>query len=258
MNDTQLGFLSSAALHLLMLTLLALGAQKMASPVLQPLSDESVLVDVVEIADRAKVTEAPKPSMEAAPRETVLDAASEDTKKPAEETPKTEGMPDPKAPPLPADMKKTGSRLDTQKLATVLDKSVKEANRKPRDFSKLATELNKDLPRQAELSPLQAATLVQSMQSQVTKCFSMPTGAEGIETMAVIFRIRLTREGKLVGVPELLEQTGQTEGNAAVFRAFTDSTRRALQRCQPYSLPADLFEAWQDQELIFNPRDFAR
>ncbi len=258
MNDTQLGFLSSAALHLLMLTLLALGAQNISKPLLQPLEEDSVLVDVVDIADRAKITEAPKPSMEAAPRETVLDAASEDTKKPAEDTPKTEGLPDPKAPPLPADMKRKGSRLDTQKLATVLDKSVKDANRKPKDFSKLADQLNKDLPRQAELSPMQAATLAQAMQAQVTKCFSMPTGAEGIENMAVTFRIRLTREGKLVGVPELTEQTGQSEGNAVVFRAFTDSTRRAIQRCQPYSLPADLFEFWQDQELVFNPRDFAR
>jgi hypothetical protein len=188
----------------------------------------------------------------------VLDAASEDSNKPADETPKQDGLPDPKAPPPPADTKRKGSRLDTQKLATVIDKSVKDANRKPQDFSKLADRLNKDLPRQAELSALQAATLAQAMQAQVTKCFNMPTGAEGVESMAVTFRIRLTREGTLVGAPELTEQTGQTDVNAAVFRAFTDSTRRAIQRCQPYTLPADYFEFWQDQELIFNPRDFAR
>jgi hypothetical protein len=258
MNDTHLGFLSSAVLHLAALTLLALGAQNMAVPIQMLQDDESVLVDVVEISDRAKITEAPSPSMEAAPRETIVDAASEDTNKPAEDTPKTDGLPDPKAPPLPADMKKTGSRFDSQKLATVIDKSVKDANKKPQDFSKLADRLNKDLPRQAILSPMQAATLGQAMQAQVTKCFSMPTGAEGIETMIVTFRIRLTKEGTLVGAPELTEQTGQTDGNAAVFRAFTDSTRRAIQRCQPYTLPPELFEFWQDQELVFNPRDFAR
>ncbi len=257
MNETRLGWLSSAALHLLMLTLLALGAQKMTTPLLTPL-ESSVLVDVVEIADTPKITEAPKPSMEAAPRETVLDAASEDTPKPVENTPQKDGLPDPKAPPMPADSKQTGSRLDTNKLATVIDKSVKDANRKPQDFSRLADRLNKDLPKQAELSPLQAATLAQSMQSQVTRCFSMPTGAEGLETLKVTFRIRLTQEGKLIGAPELTEQTGQTAENDAVFRAFTDSTRRAIQRCQPYSLPADLYEFWQEQELTFNPRDFAR
>jgi hypothetical protein len=258
MTDTHLGLLSSTALHLLALTMLALSAQDMAKPILTSMEEESVLVDVVEIADRAKVTEAPQPSMEAAPRETVLDAASEDSNKPADETPKQDGLPDPKAPPPPADTKRKGSRLDTQKLATVIDKSVKDANRKPQDFSRLADRLNKDLPRQAELSALQAATLAQAMQAQVTKCFNMPTGAEGVESMAVTFRIRLTREGTLVGAPELTEQTGQTDVNAAVFRAFTDSTRRAIQRCQPYTLPGDYFEFWQDQELIFNPRDFAR
>jgi TonB C terminal len=257
MNERHLGFLSSAALHLLAISFIALSAQHMAAPMLTPV-EESILVDVVEIADLAKTTELPKPSIEAAPRETVLDAASEPAITPADAPAKTDGLPDPKAPPLPADSKKTGSRLDTQKLATVLDKSVKDAKRKPREFSDLAKQLEKDLPKQAQLSPLQSATLAQAMQEQVTKCFSMPTGAEGIENMAVTFRIQLTQDGKLVRPPELTEQSGQTNINAAVFRAFTDSTRRAIQRCQPYALPADMFEFWQEQELTFNPRDFAR
>jgi hypothetical protein len=257
MNENQLGFLSSAALHMLAILFLALGAQQLGTPMLMPL-DESILVDVVEIADTPKITEAPKPSIQAAPRETVLDAAAAQDVKPAEVTPKKEGLPDPKAPPLPKDLKKKGSRLDTQKLATVLDKSLKDASHTPRQFSDLAKQLEKDLPKQAQLSPLQAATLAQAMQAQVTKCFSMPSGAEGIESMAATFRIHLTKDGKLVAPPELTEQSGQTSDNAAVFQAFTDSTRRAIQRCQPYSLPPEQFEFWQDQELIFNPRDFAR
>jgi hypothetical protein len=257
MNERHLGFLSSAALHLLVISFIALSAQQMAAPVMLP-DTESILVDVIDIAEQPKTKELPKPSIDAAPRETVVDAASEPEIKPAEVTPKTDGLPDPKAPPIPADTKKTGSRLDTQKLATVLDKSVKDANKKPREFSDLAKQLEKDLPKQAQLSPLQAATLAQAMQAQVTKCFSMPTGAEGIENMAVTFRIQLTQEGKLVRPPELTEQSGQSNVNADVFRAFTDSTRRAIQRCQPYTLPADMFEFWQEQELTFNPRDFAR
>jgi hypothetical protein len=227
---------------------------KMTLPEVPP---ESILVEVSTIADVARVIETPKPSMQAAPRETVLDGAEKPVESQAKPTPTDEGLPSPDAVPPPSSKGET-SRLNTKKLADLLDKSVKEADRKPKKFDKLAKSLEKDLPQQAMLSPAEAATLAQYMQARITQCFSMPSGAENLDRMRVAVRIELTPDGKVVGIPEITEALGQTAENSGFFRAFTESTKRAILRCQPYMLPAEKFQFWQEQEIIFNPRDMVR
>jgi hypothetical protein len=218
---------------------------------------ESILVEVATIDDVSRITEAPKPSMQAAPRETVLDGAEKPVESEAKPTPTDEGLPDPSAVPPPSSKGET-SRLNTKKLADLLDKSVKEADRKPKKFDSLAKTLEKDLPQQSTLSPAEAATLTQYMQARITQCFSMPSGAENLDRMRVAVRIELTPEGKVVGIPEVTETAGQTAENSGFFRAFTESTKRAILRCQPYILPPAKFQFWQEQEIIFNPRDMVR
>ncbi len=218
---------------------------------------ESILVEVTTINDVARVTQAPKPSVQAAPRETVLDGAEKPVESDAKPTPADEGLPDPTAVPPPSSKGET-SRLNTKKLADLLDKSVKEAERKPKKFDKLAKNLEKDLPQQATLSSAEAATLAQYMQARITQCFSMPSGAENLDQMRVAVRIELTQDGKVVGIPEVTESFGQTTENSGFFRAFTESTKRAILRCQPYVLPPEKFQFWQEQEIIFNPRDMVR
>jgi hypothetical protein len=218
---------------------------------------EAIPIEVATIDDIARITETPKSSMEAAPRETVLDGAEKPVESKVEPKPVEEGLPKPDAVPPPTSKGET-KLLNTKKLADLLDKSVKEADRKPKKFDKLAKSLEKDLPQQATLSPAEAATLAQYMQARITQCFSMPSGAENLDTMRVAVRITLTQDGKVVGVPEVTEAIGQTAENSGFFRAFTESTKRAILRCQPYALPEDKFQFWQEQEISFNPRDMVR
>jgi hypothetical protein len=218
---------------------------------------ESILVEVSTIDDVARITEASRPSVQAAPRETVLDGAEQPVESDAKPTPADEGLPTPDAVPPPSSKGET-SRLNTRKLADLLDKSVKDADRKPKKFDKLAKNLERDLPQQATLSPAEAATLAQYMQARITTCFSMPSGAENLDRMRVAVRIELTQDGKVVGIPEITEAIGQSADNSGFFRAFTESTKRAILRCQPYVLPAEKFQFWQEQEIIFNPRDMVR
>jgi hypothetical protein len=218
---------------------------------------EAIAIEVATIDDVSRVVETPKPSIQAAPRETVLDGAEKPVESEAKPVPSDEGLPTPKAVPPPSSKGQT-SRLNTKKLADLLDKSVKEADRKPKNFDKFAKSLEKDLLQQATLSPAEAATLAQFMQNRITQCFSMPSGAEDLDRMRVTVRIALTQDGRVVGLPEVTEAIGQTSENSGFFRAFTESTKRAILRCQPYALPADKFQFWQEQDIIFNPRDMVR
>jgi hypothetical protein len=251
-GDDRLGFAVSIVGHVLVLGLMA-GLMPQFG-LKTPPPEEIVPVEIVSLADVAQVTETPRPSIEAAPRETVLEAPERD--EPAEQATPQPAESD--APPLPDAKPTPERRLNTRQLATVIDREIADAPRRPREFSDLAKQLERDLPRSAVLSPAEAATLAQLMVSQILRCANFPTGLEGLDRMRVVLRISLTPDGRVVGQPEVAEQDGLTSANAGQFRVFVEATKRAILRCQPYVLPADKYAAWKDQEINVNPRDLTR
>jgi hypothetical protein len=67
----------------------------------------------------------------------------------------------------------------------------------------------------------------------------------------VTVRIRLTREHRLVGQPEVL-----TSGEGPLFEATRDSAVRAVLQAQPYDmLSQSTYDLWKDITLSFNPRE---
>jgi hypothetical protein len=254
--DMTGGALISLLLHGLFGIGMWMATRNIVMPLPDLTADEAVDIDFVTVDEVTRVKEAARPSIAAAPRETVEAASTPDTVRTPDVT-QREGLPDPAAVPLPAS-KGAGDRLDTRKLADLIDKSLAKADRKTRQFDDLAKSLERDLPSKAVLSPAEAATLVQYMQARITECFSMPSGAESLDRMRVTLRIVLDAKGAVVGVPEIAEQKGMTAENSGFFRAFTESTRRAILRCQPYNLPPASFEHWREQDISFNPRDLAR
>ena len=219
------------------------------SPVtLQKPAEEIETVDVTTIADQPHITEVAKPSVQAAPRETIVEKTEApkaiDAKAPSAE----DGVPDPNA---GSKSKGASTKLNTQKLATLIDKSIKEADRKPKKFDKLAQKLEKDLPQQAILSPFEMATLGQSLKKQISDNYSKPSGIDGVDTMRVTIHIILSPLGRVVGQPQVVAKIGLTTENAAAFRAFTEATLRAIFKTQPYQLPADKYDAWKDIEPTF-------
>ncbi|MCA3255029.1 MAG: hypothetical protein INF91_05385 [Alphaproteobacteria bacterium] len=235
---------------------------------------EAVPVEIVEISDMARVTEPPKPSMEAAPQETVEataptpapdEAAAPPAPKPAPKTASDMPAPNAKAePPKPADKakdkaadaaKKAGpQRLDSQQLASLLDKKLPKAERKPLNTSALATSLEKSIPRGAQLDARATATLEQAIRSQVAPCWNPPIGGAEVGRMTVQLRIQMAKDGRVLGTPQIIGQTGVTAANSTFAKAFAESARRAVLRCSPLTLPPDLYDAWKLFELNFDPR----
>jgi hypothetical protein len=95
--------------------------------------------------------------------------------------------------------------------------------------------------------------LVTLIASQVKPCYTIPAG--GTDTMSIVsrIRIRLKADGSIAVAPEVIGNTGVTPANQPYVRQMNEAATRALQRCAPYKLPADLFDVWQDLNFTFRP-----
>lgn len=238
-----------------------------------PSFSEAVPVEIVDISDLPRITEPPKPSMDAAPQELVEAAAPElsptdaapEPEQPAPQplapVPALDAKPQPepkkpeaaKADAKPKAVKKAERPAEAQDLASLIDKALPKAKRKTLDASDVANSIEKSLPKGARLDARATATLEQAIRAQVAPCWNPPIGGEDVRSMTVLLRIQLNKGGAVIGVPEVLDQTGVTPGNQAYARAFAESARRAVIRCAPLKLPAEYFDAWKLFELNFDP-----
>ncbi|TPE60472.1 TonB C-terminal domain-containing protein [Sandaracinobacter neustonicus] len=261
--------LIAALLHVGLLLALSLGVAHSMRMTAEP---DVTPVEFVDIADMAQVTTPPKPSMEAAPQDPEPLAAPE----PMPEAPPAPKVPTPpvpqptkvandtaaqdaiaeavaaaqpkKQPPVKAPVKPVAGQS-----AQLVDKSKPNAA-KPRETSDLAKTIEDALPKQSRLSPIQAATLEQAIRAQIAPCWNPPIGGSDVADMTAVLRIRLNKDGSVAAPPEFVSQTGATAGNQAYARAFVETARRAVLRCAPLELPADLYSYWREFELNFDPR----
>ncbi len=143
----------------------------------------------------------------------------------------------------------------------------KEEPKKKEDFnSKMAALLNKTnaklsgtakSAKPASLGSELGQTNVKMSQSeldalrgQVARCWSPPVGAVGAENLNVRLQFNLSRAGKVEGLVRVLNSS-----NNLTFKAAADSAKRAVARCDPYSLPSAKYDAWKTVILNFDPRD---
>lgn len=247
-----------------------------------PSFQEASPVEVVDVSELPTVTELPKPSMEAAPQEMVEEAAPEPTPEESVAEPEPTPAPEPKTisevpppdvkpkpiekPKPPAEtkpkteaktqaVKKADRKLDAQELANLLDKDLPKAKRKPLDTSSLANSIEDALPKGVKLDARATASLAGAIRAQVAPCWNPPLGGADVRNMTVLLRIRFAKDGRVVGTPEVVSQTAVTAGNATYARVFAETAKRAVIRCSPLKLPADLYEAWREIEFNFDPSE---
>jgi TolA protein len=90
---------------------------------------------------------------------------------------------------------------------------------------------------------------IAALSGQIGRCWNIPVGGLGAETIIVKIRIQLNRDGTLMRQPEIRNQ-----GSSPFFQAAADAALRAVLQCQPYSLPPEKYEAWKDLPLSFDPK----
>lgn len=149
--------------------------------------------------------------------------------------------PAPASPPAP---------FDPSALAALIDRSATRAPRRPPPGSEAGARGSAP----GSPGPQALATLEAAIRAQIAPCWNPPVGGQDVQAMTVVLRIRLNRDGSLAGPPEFVSQTGATDANAAYARAFVETAKRAVLRCSPLELPADLYHQWREFELNFDPR----
>ncbi len=94
-----------------------------------------------------------------------------------------------------------------------------------------------------------SATWGAMFQRQVERCWKKPYGGIESQRPEVAFAIRLKRDGMLEGspVPEGVPGT-------PYLRVYQESALRAILECQPYKLPAALYDEWKYFAPVFKEK----
>lgn len=156
------------------------------------------------------------------------------------------------APPAPP-----RSRINAGALSRVITAREGQGKETRLNSSTIGSVIGKATPKgAASLTVRQRTNLEDMIRSQITPCWNPPEADDGSGgRLSVVMRIQLNRAGAVQGSPAIIAIKGQTAANAAYARALGSSVRRAVLRCSPLRLPAELFDAWSDVELNFDPRD---
>jgi len=97
--------------------------------------------------------------------------------------------------------------------------------------------------------------LAAAIKRQVQPCYELG-GLSGTPAMQIVttLRLRYNKDGSVAGNPQLVEQTGISPANRAYAQQIAEVARRAVLRCAPVHLPAELYEGgWDDLNFRFTP-----
>lgn len=97
--------------------------------------------------------------------------------------------------------------------------------------------------------------LAAAIKRQVQPCYELG-GLGGTPAMQIVttLRLRYNKDGSVAGTPQVVDQTGVNAGNRAYAQQIADVARRAVLRCAPVRLPAELYEGgWDDLDFRFTP-----
>jgi len=224
--------------------------------------------------------EPPPPPIEVAPPETLPLAEPEPEPEPEpvaapEPTPAPEpepAKPEPKVvetPPPPPAATAPAPRKKPKPPKKVAKKKapIKAKPKKPAfDPDKIAALLNK-VQDDAGPSPVQTAGRVEDaannvsgldlvvtqsemryLQNQMQRCWNPPVGVANAASLNVKVEVRFNLNGQLQAAPVVLNSGG--EG----FDVAANAAVRAVQQCQPYDMPAEKYDNWQQVIVNFDPQ----
>lgn len=175
-----------------------------------------------------------------------------------EDAPKPEPQPEaqaaqPSPPPTPVRSQEPPKEQPTDDLLAGVLRNV-DKNLKPSvtEQQQQAARSTAEVTQSMDLTR-RAAALGQMIRGQMQRCWRIDPGARSAERLRVSVRVRLKPDGTLMAPPEF-QNVGQLADNA-YYRAAAESARRAILECQPFRLPQEDYNLWQDLVLNFDPRE---
>ncbi|HWI87058.1 MAG TPA: hypothetical protein VNT42_12150 [Sphingomonas sp.] len=256
--------------HLLLFAALTLSIAHRVPPVHAPVEAMDVqLVDAVGLRSAApeRATEAPR-EMQApdagVPIEAPPPAPSTSAPSPARPAPPATPSPAPAANPKPPARPITDILKDVKsKARTEQAGSDEQAKADKAAAARVGTLLKGVIGASAGKGETARATvsgaamngLAAAIKRQVQPCYELG-GLGGTSAMQIVttLRLRYNKDGSVAGNPQLVEQTGINAANRAYAQQIADVARRAVLRCSPVHLPAELYEGgWDDLDFRFTP-----
>jgi hypothetical protein len=97
--------------------------------------------------------------------------------------------------------------------------------------------------------------LSKNVRQQIVPCWNILGGAKDAQKMKIGVRIRLNRDGSLLGNPRVID-TKRFRSDQS-FRVAAERAVRALlnPRCSPLQLPYGQYEIWKDITFNFDPSE---
>lgn len=86
------------------------------------------------------------------------------------------------------------------------------------------------------------------LQTQMQRCWNPPVGVANAAELNVRVEVRFNQDGALSGIPVVLNTGG--EG----FDVASNAAVRAVQQCQPYDMPVEKYDNWQQVIVNFDPK----
>ena len=217
----------------------------------QPKPEPKAEPKPAEKADKPK--DKPKPEAKSQPKVAEKSQPKPEPKaepKPAEKAdkPKDKPKPDQVADELKKDEAKkqrSSPKFDADQVAALLD------HREPQRQVATAESLNSVASLGAPVG--QAAHLSRSeLDARLISLWNPPAAVSAHPDQYVVtIRIRLARNHRLVGQPEVL-----TSGHGPLFEATRDSAVRAVFQAQPYGmLSLTTYDQWKEIDINFDPRE---
>ena len=146
-------------------------------------------------------------------------------------------------------------QFDAEKIAALLNKTPDKgapASAPPPDAptKNKGPALGAPEGRDQQLSASEMALLGQIIRNCVQPKWTILGGGEEAMRTEVKMRLRFHPDGRLAAPPQVTNMQ-----NSAYFVAASDSAVRAVQQCEPFSLPPAKYEYWKDMILTFRPTD---
>lgn len=173
------------------------------------------------------------------------------------------------APAKPAPAKSQSSKLLPDILkdvrSTARSESARDAARSERaagpkigpDFLKgvLNASAGKGEKARATLTGAQMNGLAAAIKRQVQPCYDLGAlGGTPAMQIATVLQLRFNPDGSIAGTPQLVEQTGVNAANRSYAQQMVEVSRRAVLRCSPLKLPAELYAGgWENITMGFIP-----
>jgi outer membrane biosynthesis protein TonB len=216
-----------------------------------PPDSHVVPVDLVTIADTTNVAaqappapekmDTPPPALEPPPEPQLQEVEPAPVPpmpqfKIAKEKPETVDKPAPTKKAMQQDFNALLNKL------TAPEKTVKTAKAGPRVIQGVG------------MGNMMTADLADALRSQISRCWSPPTGAPDARDLVVSFDLSLNPDGT-VGRLQMTPGTIAAAGGNSYTRAASEAASRAIYQCQPYRLPADRYNLWREiSPFNFDPR----